>query len=165
MQIRKTNYVEVFYKLHESDENGAVIENNREGDPLAFVFGVGMMIPGFEEHIEGLEVGNKKAFQVKSEDAYGDYVEDLNIPIPIDNFGDAPKEDPEAFEIGKLLTLQDHNGNQHRGFVKSKTEETITVDMNHPMAGKDLYFDVEIVSIRETTPEQLKEMGIEFESL
>lgn len=162
MNISKTNLVELHYRLHEKDENGEQIENNFDNDPLSFVFGVGMMIPGFEEHIEGMSVGDKKGFQVKSGQAYGNFQKENVVDIPTENFGDEEQR-KELMEVDKLITLQDQNGMQHRGYIKKFDDELVTVDFNHPMAGKDLYFYVEVVSIRETTEEELEQMGLEFE--
>lgn len=162
MNISKTNFVEAYYKLTENDENGTLIENNFEAEPLGFVYGVGMMIPGFEEHIEGLKVGDSKGFQVKSADAYGEHMAENVVGIPIENFGDEEQR-KENVEEGKMLVFNDQQGRQHRGFVKEIGETEVKIDFNHPMAGKDLYFFVEIKSIRETTKDELEQMGLVFE--
>lgn len=162
MQISKTNFVSAHYRLHEENEAGKVIEETFDKDPLGFVFGVGMMIPGFEAEIEGLKVGDKKGFEVKAEEAYGLYNDQNVIDLPIENFGE-PEERAELLIVDKQIVLQDNMGNQHVGTVKEVAETTVKIDFNHPMAGNDLFFHVEIMDIRETTPEELQQMGIQFE--
>lgn len=162
MNISKTNFVEAHYRLREENQEGKVVEETFGKDPLGFVFGVGMMIPGFETEIEGLAVGDKKGFQVKAEEAYGLYVEDNVVPIPKANFGDEEQQKEYVIE-GKQIALQDNMGRQHVGKVKEIQEENVIIDFNHPMAGLDLFFEVEVMSIRETTPEELQQMGLQFE--
>lgn len=162
MKISKTNFVEAHYRLHEDTRDGKIIEETFDTEPLGFVFGVGMMIPGFETEIEGLAVGDKKVFSVVAEEAYGLYNDDNVVDLPKENFGDEEQQ-KENLIVGKQIALQDNAGRQHVGFVQSIEEETVKIDFNHPMAGNDLFFDVEIVSIRETTNEELQQMGLSFE--
>lgn len=162
MQISKTNFVKAHYRLRENDSEGAVIEETFDKDPLEFVFGVGMMIPGFEAEIEGLDVGAKKGFKVPSENAYGEKNDQNIIAIPLENFGDEAQQ-KEHLIVGNQIGLQDNQGRQHVGLVHAVEEDHAKIDFNHPMAGKDLHFEVEIVEIKETTEDQLKQMGISFE--
>ncbi len=162
MKIAKTNFIEAHYRLKEENESGKVVEETYGKEPLGFVFGVGMMIPGFETEIEGLEVGTKKGFQVVAEEAYGLYIEDNVVPIPRANFGDEEQQKENLIE-GKQIAMQDNGGGQHVGLIKEIQEENVIIDFNHPMAGYDLFFEVEIISIRETTEDELKQMGLQFE--
>ena len=162
MKISKTNFVNAHYRLKEESADGKLIEETYEKEALGFVFGVGMMIPGFETEIEGLEVGAKKNFAVVAEDAYGLYNDDNVVNIPIENFG-TEEERKEHLKLGEMIQLQDNNGQAHVGKVEEIAEDHVKIDFNHPMAGNDLFFEVEIMEIRETTPEELEEMGLVFE--
>jgi FKBP-type peptidyl-prolyl cis-trans isomerase SlyD len=162
MKISKTNFVEVNYRLKEEKESGKVIEETFGKEPLGFVFGVGMMIPGFETEIEGLEANDKKSFLVIAEEAYGLYNEDQIVPIPKQNFGSDEEQKEHLFE-GNQIAMHDQAGRQHIGLVKELKDDQVFIDFNHPMAGLDLFFEVEILSIRETTREELQEMGLQFE--
>lgn len=162
MQISKTNFVKAHYRLHEDNVEGVVIEETFGKEPLEFVFGVGMMIPGFETEIEGLTAGDKKGFQVTADNAYGQKNDQNIVPIPLENFGDEAQQ-KEYLVVGKQVGLQDNTGRQHVGTVHAVESDHAKIDFNHPMAGKNLFFEVEIVSVDETSEEQLKQMGINFE--
>ena len=162
MNIRKTNFIEAHYRLREETSEGIILEETFGKEPLGFVFGVGMMIPGFESEIDGLTKGDKKGFAVVAENAYGLYNDDNVIDLPLENFGDEDQR-VEALVEGKQIALEDGQGRQHVGIVKAVKEETASIDFNHPMAGNDLFFEVEILSVRETTPEELQNMGLQFE--
>jgi len=162
MKISKTNHVTAHYRLKEDNAEGTLIEETYDKEPLGFVYGVGMMIPGFEVEIEGLEVGAKKSFQVVAEEAYGLYNDDNVVNIPIENFG-TEEERNEHLTLGEMIQLQDDTGRAHVGKVEEIAEDHVKIDFNHPMAGNDLFFEVEIIEIRETTPEELEEMGLVFE--
>lgn len=162
MQISKTNFVQAHYRLREDNETGIIIEETFEKAPLDFVFGVGMMIPGFESQIEGLQAGDKKGFAVVAEEAYGLYNDDNVIPIPIENFGEEEHR-KENLIVGNQIALQDNQGNEHVGTVAELTDEYAKIDFNHPMAGNDLFFEVEILSVRETTESELLKLGLDFE--
>ncbi len=162
MKIAKTHFVEAHYRLKEENAEGKVVEETYGKEPLGFVFGVGMMIPGFEAEIEGLIEGDKNSFQVIAEEAYGLYVEDNLVEFPKENFGDEEAQ-KEYLVPGKQIAMQDNSGGQHVGFVKEVKEDKVSIDFNHPMAGLDLFFEVEIIKVRETSPEELQEMGVFYE--
>ncbi len=163
MNIAKTNFVTVHYYLKEDNAEGKIVEQTYDKEPLAFVYGVGMMIPGFEMEIEGLAAGEKKSFSVVAEEAYGLYNDDNVVDLPIENFG-SEEERAEHLEIGKSIQLQDNHGQIHTGEIKAIGTDKVTIDFNHPLAGNDLFFEVEILTVRETSPEELQEMGLVFES-
>lgn len=162
MKISKTHLVEAHYRLKEENAEGKIVEETYGKEPLEFVFGVGMMIPGFESEIEGLAAGEKNSFQVVAEEAYGLYNDANVISFPKENFGDEETQNEYLVE-GKQIAMQDDSGGQHMGFVKELKEETVMIDFNHPMAGLDLFFEVEILKVRETTAEELQEMGLSYE--
>jgi len=162
MKIAKTNFVTSHYRLKEDNAEGKIIEETFGKEPLSFVYGVGMMIPGFEAEIDGLSAGNKKGFAVVAEDAYGLYNDDNVIDLPLENFGDEANQ-AEVLIVGKRIALQDNTGREHIGLVKEVKAETAAIDFNHPMAGNDLFFEVEIINVRETTPQELQSMGVSFE--
>lgn len=163
MKIAKTNFIKTHYRLKEDNADGKIIEETYTKEPLAFVYGVGMMIPAFEMEIEGMQVGETKSFSVVAEEAYGLYNDDNVVDLPIENFG-TEEERKEHLIIGNSIQLQDNAGNPHVGTVQEVTETQVKIDFNHPMAGNDLFFEVEILGIRETSNEELQEMGLVFES-
>ncbi len=162
MKISKTHFVELHYTLREENAEGKVLEETIGKEPLSFIFGVGMMIPVFEEQIEGMEVNDVKSFKIVAEDAYGLFDDDHVVQIPIENFGSEEQRE-EHLVKGKEISLQDTAGGQHTGTVLEITDEHVTIDFNHPLAGFDLFYEVEIVNIRETTNEELQQLGVQFE--
>lgn len=121
--------------------DGKVFDTSREGDPLEFTLGANQVIPGFEEAIEGLEKGEKTEITLKPDDAYGERRDDLILEVP-----------PTAFkeqkpEIGQIYEMTFQDSQPTPVLVTDVKEETVTLDANHPLAGKSLIFDIELVEI------------------
>ena len=113
-----------------------------------FIYGAGMMIPGFEAGIAGLQAGEKKTITVAAADAYGDYDPDLLVAVPRDRFP------PEiALEPGLQFFMQTPAG-PLPARIKDITDKEIMMDCNPPLAGEDLIFDVEILEVRDPTEEE-----------
>jgi FKBP-type peptidyl-prolyl cis-trans isomerase 2 len=129
--------------------DGTVFDSSEGGEPLEFVYGVGMMIPGLEKGLAGLKVGEKKTINVAAADAYGPRDESAVQEVPRDQL---PKDMP--LEIGQTMTAQTESGVMFVT-IKELREKTVIMDMNHPMAGKDLTFAVEVMAIRPATKEEL----------
>ncbi len=151
MKIQSKSVVALTYDLY-TRENGeeVFVEKADEQNPLVFLYGVGMMLPKFEENLEGLAADANYDFHLAAEDAYGTKDENAVAELPIDMFGEMEKP-----EIGSVLPLQDNEGNQFRAKVQSVSDTVVTVDLNHPMAGQDLHFIGKIISVREATTEEL----------
>ncbi len=151
MNIQPNSVVALTYDLY-TKENGeeVFVEKADEQNPLVFLYGVGMMLPKFEENLQQLSAGDTYDFHLVAEDAYGAKDENAVTELPIDMFGEM-----ERPEIGSVLPLQDNEGNQFRAQVKAVSDAAVTVDLNHPMAGQDLHFVGKIISVREATAEEL----------
>lgn len=151
MNIQPNSVVALTYDLYTKENDGEVfVEKAEEQNPLVFLYGVGMMLPKFEENLQGLSAGDTYDFHLSAEDAYGVKDENAIAELPIDMFGEMEKP-----EIGSVLPLQDNDGNQFRAQVKAVSDAAVTVDLNHPMAGQDLHFIGKIISVREATAEEL----------
>lgn len=122
-------------------KNGEVFDSSEGGEPLEFTVGEGQLIKGFEEGVMGLSVGDKKTIHMSSEDAYGPVNEGLLFEVPKQNC-------PEGVSIGSTLQTVLQNGNLATFTVTDIKTETVIIDGNHPLAGKDLTFDVEILDIQ-----------------
>jgi FKBP-type peptidyl-prolyl cis-trans isomerase SlyD len=151
MTIQLNSVVALTYDLY-TNENGqeVFVERADEQNPLVFLYGVGMMLPKFEENLSGLLAGDAYDFHLVAEDAYGLKDENAITELPLDMFGDM-----EMPEIGSILPLQDNEGNQFRARVHEISDSGVTVDLNHPMAGQDLRFVGKIISVRPATSEEL----------
>jgi len=108
------------------------------------------MLPKFEEHVDGLNAGDTKSFIITPDDAYGVRNEEAVAQLPADMFAEAGIP-----PVGAILPLQDNNGNQFNALVLEVTPEVVVADLNHPMAGKTLNFEIEILSTRPATEEEL----------
>ncbi len=152
MAIENNNVVTLNYTLHTIEENGekTFVEQTTTDNPLTFLYGVGMMLPKFEENIGGLLVGDKTSFQLAAVDAYGERDDRAIAQLPADMFAEMGLP-----PVGEVLPLQDNQGNQFRAVVIEVTPEAVVADLNHPMAGKTLNFDIEILEVRPATAEEL----------
>jgi len=151
MKIQSKHVVSLTYDLYVNQEDGseALEESATEEQPLTFLYGAGQMLPKFEENLSELSTGDTYEFRLSAEDAYGEYDEEAVANLPIDMFKD------EIPEVGSILPLQDNNGNRFQGQVVSVAEDSVIVDLNHPMAGQELHFKGNILNVRPATPEEL----------
>lgn len=123
-------------------DDGTVFDSSLDRDPLEFVLGSGMVIQGFENAIEGMSEGESKEVTIPSGEAYGDYRDDMCIEVQ-------KAQIPENInpEVGQLLQLRTEDGGATTVTVTSITDDTVTLDANHPLAGRDLTFDLKLVEI------------------
>lgn len=145
MKIEKDRVVSFHYTVSEVGQEP--IESSRDRDPLVILIGHGNIIPGLETAMQDKEAGASFSVDVPASDAYGEYREGLQQRIPKKHFGDA------KLQPGQQVVLQTNFG-PRAVTVKKVGMSVVDVDLNHPMAGKDLHFDVEIVDVREATPEE-----------
>ncbi|MFD1631960.1 FKBP-type peptidyl-prolyl cis-trans isomerase [Pseudopedobacter beijingensis] len=152
MKIDNKHVVSVTYDLYISEDGEKKhVESATIEQPLVFLYGVGMMLPKFEEHLKGLTIGDNYSFSLPAADAYGEFDEAAVVNLPKSMF-ESQGGLPEA---GTVLPLQDNQGNQFQGRVVSIVEDAVLVDLNHPMAGHELHFNGTIQDVREATAEEL----------
>ena len=122
-----------------------------DSGPIQFLHGHGNIIPGLEREIEGMALGEEKDVFVESKDAYGEYDPEMEIDLPLSSF-------PEDFEIklGHPMRLQDDKGHAFTGVALAMTDETVKINLNHPLAGKDLLFKTAVLDLRHATEEEIK---------
>lgn len=137
--VTQGSTVEVHYTGKFVD--GEVFDSSVGKDPLQFEVGSGQIIPGFENAIMGKQIGEKVTVQVPAEQAYGQIREDLYVEVPSDKM-------PGVVEVGQLLQADSGDGQVVQVIVKEVKEDTIVIDGNHPLAGQDLVFEIEVVSIQ-----------------
>ncbi|HLS38301.1 MAG TPA: peptidylprolyl isomerase [Sphingobacterium bovisgrunnientis] len=152
MAIENNNVVTLNYILHTTEENGekTFVEQTTTENPLTFLYGVGMMLPKFEENIAGLNEGDKTSFDLAAADAYGERDDKAIAQLPAEMF-----QETGLPPVGEVLPLQDNQGNQFRAVVVEVTPEAVIADLNHPMAGKSLSFEIEVLNVRPATEEEL----------
>ncbi len=155
MKIEKNKVVTVTYDLRTESHESQIVESATKERPLKFIFGTEMMLPSFEANLSGKEQGDKFQFVLKSADAYGESSDKNIIEIPKSAFAIDGKIEDGLLVVGNVISLQDPNGNVFDGRVMEIKGETVVMDFNHPMAGKDLYFTGEIIDVRDATAEEL----------
>lgn len=122
--------------------SGEVFDSSVERDPLKFTLGKGQLIPGFEQAIMGLSVGEKATTNIPSLEAYGEHNPEMVIGVPVNQL--PPELDAQ---VGMQLQLNQPDGQAIPVQITQIEGETVTIDANHPLAGKDLNFDIEVVEI------------------
>ncbi|MDF0602847.1 peptidylprolyl isomerase [Psychromarinibacter sp. C21-152] len=123
--------------------DGTQFDSSDGRDPLEFEVGSGQIIPGLDREVTGMEVGEKKSVTIPAADAYGDHDPDRVQAVPRDQIPEHIPVDP-----GTQLQMQTPQGQAIPVTVTEATEQEVTLDANHPLAGKELTFDVELVEIK-----------------
>ena len=119
--------------------DGQVIDSNFDADPVEFEMGDGKLMPGFEAALEGMAAGDHVTIEISAEDAFGSHNDDNVQVFAIEQF----PEDTDL-EIGSMFSFADAAGGEVPGVISEISDERVTVDFNHPLAGKDLLFEVRI---------------------
>jgi len=134
------------------DYNLEVEGQEIDAGPIQFLYGYRNIIPGLENKIGGMELGEEKEVHVKAEDAYGAYDPELEIEASLSSF-------PEDFEIklGHPMRLQDGEGHVFTGIAIAITDETVKMNLNHPLAGKDLVFKTRVKDLRPATEVEINQ--------
>lgn len=137
---KKGNRVKVHYtgKL----QDGTIFDSSIDREPLEFVVGDGNMIKGFDKAVEGMQKGETVTANIPSSEAYGERRTDMMVEVPIDQ---VPENINPA--VGQQLSIQQANGQAMPVVVTAVSDDKITLDANHPLAGKDLTFEINLVEI------------------
>jgi FKBP-type peptidyl-prolyl cis-trans isomerase SlyD len=146
--VKEGMMVSVEYTL--KNPEGKVIETSKGREPLKYIHGRKMMIPGLERELTGMKVGGEKHVTVKPEDAYGKVNPNAVQEVPKD------KIPPNALKVGAVLAARSPDGMVVPMTVREIKEKTVVMDLNHPMAGKTLVFDVKVVDIQPEPPPPAK---------
>ncbi|RMD69797.1 MAG: peptidylprolyl isomerase [Gammaproteobacteria bacterium] len=148
MAIAKNDVVTMNYTL--KDQEGRVIDTTEGGQPFSYLHGVGSIIPGLEEALEGKSPGEQVSVSIPPEQAYGERNEAFIQVVPKDRF-----EGVEDVEVGMQFQTPTESGDVRIVTVIAVEGENVTIDANHPLAGVTLNFDVTVLDVRPATPEEL----------
>jgi len=140
--------VSMEYTLH---VDGELLDSSDGQGPLQFLAGYGNIIPGLEEEMRGMKIGDSKDVVVEPKNGYGDFDDEAFMKVPRTDF---PKEMP--MEVDTELTVRDEEGNSRYARVESIEDDNVTLNFNHPLAGDELHFHVKVVALREPTEEELE---------
>lgn len=152
MKIGENTFVSLDYKL---EVDGKIADQSQPGQPLNFAYGMGMLLPKFEEAIDGMEPGDEFKFTLTPQEGYGELIKEAVVELPKDVFMVNGEIEEGLLEIGNTIPMSDNQGSRLLGRVVA-VGETVTMDFNHPMAGNTLNFSGKIVDVREITPEDLQ---------
>ena len=121
-------------------DDGSVFDSSENKQPLEFTIGENQVIPGFENGVKDMKLNQEKTIKIKPEDAYGEKNEQLIREIPRDKF-------PPEVQVGGSLILKSPEGQQIPAVVTEVKDDSVTIDLNHPLAGKELTFKVKVVEV------------------
>jgi FKBP-type peptidyl-prolyl cis-trans isomerase 2 len=144
-QAKKGDKVKIHY--HGKLNDGSTFDSSAGREPLAFEIGSGMVIPGFDDGVTGMTVGERKTINIPAAQAYGEVSEEMIMEFPLNQF---PAD--MVPEIGMQLTMSNNQGQNFPVVIVELKDESVMLDANHPLAGKELIFDLELVEIEGASP-------------
>lgn len=154
MIIEKNKVVAVNYEL---EVEGAIADKSAPGNPLEYIHGSGMLLPKFEAALEGKEPTEAFDFTLSPEDGYGVYNPEYKVDLPKSAFEMDGKLREDLVQIGRILPMYNADGQVIQGTVVAIAADSVTMDFNHPMAGKTLHFTGTVESVREASEKELLE--------
>ena len=139
-QAKSGDTVLVHYAGRLNDDS--VFDTSEGRDPLTFQLGKGQVVPGFDKAVAGMEVGGKKTVTIPSDEAYGPRIDQLTFTAPRENL-------PQGYDpqVGEMMGLETRDGRQMDVVITHVDDNSVKMDGNHPLAGQDLTFDIELVKI------------------
>lgn len=155
MKAAPNTVVKLVYELR-TEPNGQVMDAADKDRPFAFLFGHGNVLELFEKNLEGLIAGNQFTFSLTAEEGYGEYDEQAVIQLDKSVFSVDGAVQEDMLFVGNIVPLQDQFGNPFQGRIVNVTDDKVTVDLNHPFAGKPLLFSGEIIEVREAHPVEIE---------
>jgi len=144
MQISKNKVAAIHYTL--TDNEGNILDSSDGREPLYYIHGIGNLIPGMEENLEGKTTGDKFNIRVSPDKGYGDLNPQLIQKVPIDAFGGQEVKEGMRFKTDQGAVVR----------VTEVGKENVTVDANHPLAGVELNFNVEVMEVRPATNDEIQ---------
>jgi FKBP-type peptidyl-prolyl cis-trans isomerase SlyD len=158
MKITANKSVSAEYELFVDGENAGeleLMERATAEKPLSFIYGVGMMLPKFEENLFGLAVGDKFDFVINAEEGYGLYEDENVIDLDKSIFVVDGKFDDSVIFAGNVVPLMDSEGHRINAQVVEVTDTHVKVDLNHPLAGENLHFKGSVLEVRDASEKEL----------
>jgi len=150
MPVEKNNKVTIEYTGRFDNKDGEIFDTSEGKQPLTFISGVGMVVPGFDNAIQGMEKGEEKEVTLTPDQAYGEHKEEMKQKIPRKAL--PPEQVPEK---GMMLGMTTPQGQQIPAKIIDVDDENITIDVNHPLAGKTLHFSIKLLDYEKVDMEKL----------
>lgn len=157
-QQTPNKYVTVAYELYTDNDKGIheLVEKAPIEHPFQFISGLGIALDSFESKIRALTEGEAFDFVLKVDEAYGPYEQDHVIELPKETFAINGRFDKDMVYPGAVLPLVNADGMRFQGLVLELKDNTVIIDLNHPLAGKDLHFKGQVVTMRDATNEEIQ---------
>ncbi len=156
MKIVKDSVVSLLYTLTYDNAQGELIEQIEKENPFVGLVGHADMLQKFEEQIMGKEIGNKFSVTVKPEDAFGEYDEEAVREVSVSELVDEVGiENDEIFEGNVLSLVDEEDDEEFSALIVEVSNDTVTLDLNHPLAGETIHFEGEILNIRQATADEI----------
>ena len=156
MRIESNTVAQIAYKIHANSYNGELIEFAEESNPRSMIFGYEKVIPGFETNVMGKEAGDKLDFTLDAKQAFGEYKSEMVVHVPKQAFIVNGELKEELLYIGNEISMMDNQGSPVRGRVIQVNEGEVTMDFNHPLAGKPLFITGKVLNVRSITQDDLQ---------
>jgi FKBP-type peptidyl-prolyl cis-trans isomerase SlyD len=150
MKISKDRFVIIEYSLRLDD--GSFVKGEKAPASMNFIAGYGQVLPALEKMLTGLEQGARAELKIPAGEAFGEHEDDLVQTLDLRSFPSGRDLEPGRWAIAKNETT----GAQYGYLVVDKTDATITVDYNHPLAGKDLHYELRVALVRPALPEEME---------
>ncbi|MDL2230591.1 FKBP-type peptidyl-prolyl cis-trans isomerase [Alistipes sp. OttesenSCG-928-L06] len=158
MKIAPNTHVALTYQLM---VDGELVDQATAERPLEFIYDAGFLLPAFEQNIKDLEAGQTFEFKLDAANGYGEVMPEAVIELPKTAFMVDGKIEDGMLEVGNSIPMMDNQGHQMVGVVKEVTPESVMMDFNHPLAGKELNFSGKVEEVREVTDvDRAKYMGM-----
>jgi FKBP-type peptidyl-prolyl cis-trans isomerase SlyD len=156
MKVGKNKVVGMTYILSKDNVEGELVQEVAKDKPFVVLFGVGALLPMFEENLDGLAVGDNFNFALTSEEGYGEKTPEAIVDLEKKIFEVDGKVDEEFLKVGATIPMTNENGQPLNGLVLEVSENTIKMDFNHPLASQGLFFTGEVVEVREASAEEIE---------
>lgn len=156
MKISTNKFVSLSYDLNVGEgEERELMEKATAETPLEFIYGTNSMLEAFEKNIDGLAEGDDFDFVLTPDEAYGEYDDEAVVDLPRNIFEQDGKLNEEVIFEGNIVPMMDTNGNRLNGSVVEVKDDVVKMDFNHPLAGETLNFSGKVLTVRESTPEEI----------
>ena len=155
MEIADNTVVTLSYHVRKDDEQGELVDYSGQDYPLRFLMGSGKMLPYFENQLMGRSNNENFSFQLPADYAYGKKDESLIKDIPLAEFKDHEGYTDETLQVGEFIRYE-NNEEAQSGQIIDKSRKEVKVDFNHPLAGQDLFFKGNIISVRKASFEEIE---------
>jgi FKBP-type peptidyl-prolyl cis-trans isomerase SlyD len=157
MKVEKNSVVALIYSLRIPDTDGEtdVVEVVTEEDPMYFIQGISGLPEGFENQIQGLSAGDTFEFVVAPEEGYGEFDEEAIVELPKAVFQMEDVDQDELLQIGNIIPMTNEDGERMHGQVVEIKDDLVVMNFNHPLAGKEMHFSGQILSVRPATAEEI----------